>query len=71
MGRATPGFIMAGNDARFQASRDLARFALDGLHRAALTYESDARVENLLNVIKRAVHMLNRKGDVADLWADN
>lgn len=70
MGRATPGFIMAGNDARFQASRDLARFALDGLHRAALTYESDARVENLLNVIKRAVHMLNRKGDVADLWSE-
>lgn len=70
MGRATPGFIMAGNDARFQASRDLARFALDGLHRAALTYESDARVENLLNVIKRAVHMLNRKGDVAELWSE-
>lgn len=68
MGRATPGFIMAGNDARFQASRDLARFALDGLHRAALTYDEDARVENVLNVIKRAVHMLNRKGDVHDLW---
>lgn len=70
MGRATPGFIMAGNDARFQASRDLARFALDGLHRATLTYESEARVENLLNVIKRAVHMLNRKGDIADLWSE-
>ena len=70
MGRATPGFIMAGNDARFQASRDLARFALDGMHRAALTYESEARVENLLSVIKRAVHMLNRKGDVTDLWSE-
>ena len=70
MGRATPGFIMAGNDARFQASRDLARFALDGLHRAALTYESEARVENLLTVVKRAVHMLNRKGDIVDLWSD-
>jgi AcrR family transcriptional regulator len=70
MGRATPGFILAGSDARFQASRDLARFALDGLHRAALTYDDEARVENLLNVIKRAVHMLNRKGDVHDLWND-
>ncbi|MFT4091661.1 MAG: helix-turn-helix domain-containing protein [Asticcacaulis sp.] len=70
MGRATPGFILAGNDARFQASRDLARFALDGLHRAALTYEEEARVENLLNVIKRAVHMLNRKGDIHDLWSE-
>lgn len=70
MGRATPGFIMAGNDARFQASRDLARFALDGMHRAALTYENDARIENVLTVIKRAVHMLNRKGDVTDLWGE-
>lgn len=70
MGRATPGFIMAGNDARFQVSRDLARFALDGLHRAALTYEQDARVENLITVVKRAVHMLNRKGDVHDLWGE-
>ncbi len=68
MGRATPGFILAGNDARFQASRDLARFALDGLHRGALTYEQDARIENVLTVIKRAVHMLNRKGDITDLW---
>ncbi|MGZ3306534.1 MAG: TetR/AcrR family transcriptional regulator, partial [Asticcacaulis sp.] len=44
------------------------RFALDGLHRAALTYDQDSRVENLLGVIKRAVHMLNRKGEVTDLW---
>ena len=70
MGRATPGFIMAGNDARFQASRDLARFALDGMHRAALTYESEARIENVLSVIKKAIHMLNRKGDVTDLWSE-
>ena len=70
MGRATPGFILAGNDARFQASRDLARFALDGLHRAALTYDQDTRIENVLTVIKRAVHMLNRKGDVTDLWSE-
>lgn len=70
MGNATPGFIMAGSDARFQASRDLARFALDGMHRAALTYEQDGRVEAVLTVIKRAVHMLNRKGDITDLWHD-
>jgi AcrR family transcriptional regulator len=70
MGRATPGFILAGNDARFQASRDLARFALDGMHRAALTYEQDERVEAVLTVIKRAVHMLNRKGDITDLWTE-
>lgn len=70
MGRATPGFILAGNDARFQASRDLARFALEGMHRVALTYDQDARIENLLTVIKRAVHMLNRKGDITDLWSE-
>jgi AcrR family transcriptional regulator len=70
MGRATPGFILAGSDARFQASRDLARFALDGLHRAALTYDQEARVDHMLTVIKRAVHMLNRKGDIHDLWGD-
>ncbi|MDI7776002.1 helix-turn-helix domain-containing protein [Asticcacaulis sp. EMRT-3] len=70
MGRATPGFIMAGNDPRFQVSRDLARFALDGMHRSAITYDHDARVEHMLSVIKRAVHMLNRKGDVTDLWSE-
>jgi AcrR family transcriptional regulator len=70
MGRATPGFILAGSDARFQASRDLARFALDGLHRAALTYDQESRVDHMLTVIKRAVHMLNRKGDIHDLWGD-
>ena len=68
MGRATPGFINAGADARFQASRDLARFALDGMHRAALTYDQDARADAVLTVIKRAIHMLNRKGDITDLW---
>lgn len=70
MGRATPGFIMAGNDARFQASRDLARFALDGMHRSALTYDQEARIEAVLTVIKRAIHMLNRKGDITDLWTE-
>ncbi len=40
------------------------------MHRAALTYESEARINNLLQVVKRAVHMLNRKGDVTDLWGE-
>lgn len=70
MGRAIPSFLSAGQDARFQASRDLARFALDGLHRANLTYDQSDRIEALLKVVKRAVHMLNRKGDVSDLWEE-
>lgn len=70
MGRHTPNFIMAGADARFQVSRDLARFALEGMHRTGLTYDHDARVDNVLTVIKRAVHMLNRKGDITDLWSE-
>ena len=70
MGQSVPGFIQAGFDARFQASRDLARFALDGLHRAHLTYDQEARIQRLIKVIKRAVHMLNRKGAVDDLWED-
>ena len=70
MGRTTPSFLLAGSNARFQAGRDLARFALDGLHRAALTYDQPERVAALLRVIKRAVHMLNRKGDVTDLWGE-
>lgn len=69
-GQATPGFIQAGSETRFQLSRDLARFALDGLHRACLTYDREARVKAVLSVIKRAVHMLNRKGDVTDLWGE-
>ncbi|MDB5423547.1 MAG: hypothetical protein JWQ29_963, partial [Phenylobacterium sp.] len=28
------------------------------------------RRERLLAVVKRAVRMLNRKGDIVDLWAD-
>ncbi len=63
--------LSAGGGARFQASRDLARFMLEGLARATLTYDADARVENLLAVIKRAIHMLNRKGDLHDLWPDD
>jgi len=63
--------LNAGGGPRFQASRDLARFLLEGLSRATLTYDADHRIENLLAVIKRAIHMLNRKGDLHDLWPDD
>jgi AcrR family transcriptional regulator len=62
--------LQAGSGPRFQASRDLARFMLEGLARANLTYDADDRVERLLTVIKRATHMLNRKGSEQDLWPD-
>jgi AcrR family transcriptional regulator len=62
--------LQAGAGPRFQASRDLARFMLEGLARANLTYDADARVDRLLAVIKRAAHMLNRKGGEQDLWPE-
>lgn len=62
--------VQAGSGPRFQASRDLARFMLEGLSRAKLTYDDRARIENLLIVIKRATHMLNRKGGIQDLWPE-
>jgi AcrR family transcriptional regulator len=62
--------VQAGSGPRFQASRDLARFMLEGLARAHLTYDERARVDNLLMVIKRATHMLNRKGGIQDLWPE-
>ena len=62
--------VQAGADPRFQTSRDLGRFLLEGLARGALTYDQAARQERLLTVVKRAVRMLNRKGDVQDLWTD-
>jgi len=43
---------------------------LEGMARAQVTYDRDARVERLLTVIKRATHMLNRKGGVTDLWPE-
>lgn len=58
----------AGEDPRFQTSRDLGRFLLEGIARGAMTYDQAARRERLLAVVKRAVRMLNRKGDVHDLW---
>jgi AcrR family transcriptional regulator len=61
----------AGSGPRFQASRDLARFMLEGLARARLTYDADGRAERLMAVIKRAIHMLNRKGSVHDLWPED
>jgi AcrR family transcriptional regulator len=62
--------VQAGHDPRFQASRDLGRFMLEGLARGAMTYDVDGRRERLLAVIKRAVRMLNRKGDIQDLWGE-
>lgn len=60
----------AGQGPRLQASRDLARFVLEGLARADLTYDREGRVKNLIAVVDRAVRMLNRKGDVHELWPD-
>ena len=62
--------VQAGETPRFQASRDLARFVLEGLSRAHLAYEPDARTERLLAVVKRAARMLNRKGSLADIWPE-
>jgi AcrR family transcriptional regulator len=62
--------VQAGDDPRFQTSRDLGRFLLEGMAKGSMTYDDAARRERLLAVIKRAVRMLNRKGDFQDLWAD-
>jgi AcrR family transcriptional regulator len=59
-----------GAAARLQTGRDLARFLLEGLARADLTYDQAGRRERLLTVIKRATHMLNHKGSEADLWPE-
>ncbi|MGC1300888.1 MAG: helix-turn-helix domain-containing protein [Caulobacteraceae bacterium] len=69
LGDQTSGLMQAGEGPRLQASRDLARFVLEGLSRAYLAYDSEARTERLLGVVKRAAHMLNRKGSIADLWS--
>jgi AcrR family transcriptional regulator len=60
----------AGEGPRFQASRDLARFLLEGLSRASLAHDREARVRSLIAVVDRAVRMLNRKGDVQELWPE-
>ena len=64
------GLLQAGSGARFQTSRDLARFMLEGLARASLTYKEAERVERLLGVIKRVTRGLNRKGVAQELWED-
>jgi hypothetical protein len=43
---------------------------LEGLARADLTYDGEARIERLLTLIKRATHMLNRKHGVTELWPE-
>ena len=70
IGSDVTGMLQAGSAARFQTSRDLARFMLEGLSRASLTYQSDERTERLLTVIKRVTRALNRKGSAQDLWED-
>ena len=60
----------AGLDPRFQTSRDLGRFLLEGMAKGAMTYDEPARKERLLQVVKRAERILNRKGDAQDLWSD-
>jgi hypothetical protein len=62
--------IQGAEGPRFQASRDLARFMLEGLARARPTYDADRRTERLLAVVKRAAHILNRKGSDQDLWPE-
>jgi AcrR family transcriptional regulator len=62
--------VQAGADPRFQTSRDLGRFLLEGLARGAMTYDEPARRRRLLAVVKRAVRLLNRKGDIQELWPE-
>jgi AcrR family transcriptional regulator len=62
--------VQAGADPRFQTSRDLGRFLLEGLAKGAMTYDEQVRRERLLAVVKRAVRMLNRKGDIHELWGE-
>ena len=70
LGDAMGPLVQAGAGARFQASRDLARFVLEGLARATLADDSDGRTARLIEVVKRATHALNRKGAAQDLWPD-
>ena len=70
VGEHITGLVQAGEAPRFQASRDLARFVLEGLARAHLADAPDARTERLLAVVKRAARALNRKGPVIDLWPE-
>ncbi len=67
---AMSGLMQGGAGPRLQASRDLARFTLEGLARARLADDGVARTARLLAVIRRAARMLNRKGETAELWPD-
>jgi AcrR family transcriptional regulator len=72
--RAEPESVMAlfqpGSTPRGQAGRDLARFLLEGLANAELTYNGEARAQRLIGMLKRIVRVLNRKGEVGDIWPD-
>jgi AcrR family transcriptional regulator len=70
VGERFNALAQAGADPRFQTSRDLGRFVLEGLARGAMTYDELARKDRLLTVVKRAVRVLNRKGDVQELWPE-
>ncbi|WP_333588196.1 TetR/AcrR family transcriptional regulator [Phenylobacterium sp.] len=70
VGERFVALTQAGSDPRFQTSRDLGRFLLEGLARGSMTYDEAARRDRLLAVVKRAVRALNRKGEAQDLWVD-
>jgi AcrR family transcriptional regulator len=65
------GLVQGAEGPRFQASRDLARFMLEGLARARLCYDAEPRTERLIAVVKRAARMLNRKSSAHDLWPES
>lgn len=62
--------IHGGASPRLQASRDLARFTLEGLSAATLFYDNEERVDNIINVLKRVTKMLNRKGAPVSVWPE-
>ena len=72
--RAEPESVMAlfqpGSTPRGQAGHDLARFLLEGLANADLTYNGEVRAQRLIGMLKRIVRVLNRKGEVSDIWPD-
>ena len=70
VGEGMFGLVQGGAAPRLQASRDLARFMLEGLAHARLADDADGRTQRLLAVVKRAARMLNRKGEAADLWPE-
>ncbi len=70
VGATFSAIAQAGQGPRFQTSRDLARFLLEGLSRASLAYNRPERIAHLIAVVGRAVRALNRKGEAQDLWPD-